>query len=137
MVLAEVNFASPVTTALVPTLRPVDAAPSGQDFVDQAVAVRADADVCLAEQDLGLRRLLFDEPLRLLRGRFVAGVVDRHGMAAPGQFSYSPTDIANDPAFAQPQDRVARRDDLFAVLQEAFAKEPWTHWQQKMLKLNG
>ncbi len=41
-------------------------------------------------------------------------------------------DIANDPAFAQPQDRVARRDDLFAVLQEAFAKEPWTHWQQKM-----
>lgn len=41
-------------------------------------------------------------------------------------------DIAEDPAFAQPQDRVARRDELFAVLQEAFGRQPWAHWQQKM-----
>jgi crotonobetainyl-CoA:carnitine CoA-transferase CaiB-like acyl-CoA transferase len=41
-------------------------------------------------------------------------------------------DIANDPAFAQPQDRVARRDELFAVLAEAFAHEPWAHWQRLM-----
>lgn len=41
-------------------------------------------------------------------------------------------DIAEDPAFAQPQDRVARRDELFAVLQDAFAQQPWAHWQQKM-----
>jgi crotonobetainyl-CoA:carnitine CoA-transferase CaiB-like acyl-CoA transferase len=41
-------------------------------------------------------------------------------------------DIADDPAFAQPQDRVARRDELFAVLAEAFAKQPWAHWQRRM-----
>lgn len=41
-------------------------------------------------------------------------------------------DIASDPAFAQPQDRVARRDELFAVLQETFGRQPWLHWQQKM-----
>lgn len=41
-------------------------------------------------------------------------------------------DIAGDPAFAQPQDRVARRDELFAVLTEAFALQPWAHWQQRM-----
>lgn len=41
-------------------------------------------------------------------------------------------DIANDPAFAQPQDRVARRDELFGVLQQAFAQQPWAYWQQKM-----
>ena len=41
-------------------------------------------------------------------------------------------DIANDPGLAQPQDRVARRDELFAVLNEAFAKETWAHWQRKM-----
>jgi len=41
-------------------------------------------------------------------------------------------DIAEDPTFAQPQDRVARRDELFAVLQQAFAQQPWHHWQQKM-----
>lgn len=41
-------------------------------------------------------------------------------------------DIADDPAFAQPQDRVARRDELFAVLQEAFARQPWAHWQRRM-----
>lgn len=41
-------------------------------------------------------------------------------------------DIADDPAFAQPQDRVARRDELFAVLQDAFGRQPWAHWQEKM-----
>jgi len=41
-------------------------------------------------------------------------------------------DIAADPALAQPQDRLARREELFAVLQEAFGREPWGHWQQRM-----
>ena len=41
-------------------------------------------------------------------------------------------DIAEDPAFAQPQDRVARRDELFAVLADVFKQRPWAHWQQKM-----
>ncbi len=42
------------------------------------------------------------------------------------------SDIADDPAFAQPQDRVARRDELFALLQDAFGRQPWAHWQSKM-----
>ncbi len=41
-------------------------------------------------------------------------------------------DIADDPTLAQPQDRVARRDKLFAVLQTAFGQQPWAHWQQRM-----
>ncbi|MFO1272767.1 MAG: CoA transferase [Rubrivivax sp.] len=41
-------------------------------------------------------------------------------------------DIAEDPQYAQPQDRVARRDALFSVLEEAFAQQPWAHWQAKM-----
>lgn len=41
-------------------------------------------------------------------------------------------DIAEDPGLAQPQDRVARRDELFAVLQEAFGQQPWAHWQRLM-----
>ena len=41
-------------------------------------------------------------------------------------------DIADDPAYAQPQDRVARRDELFALLAEAFAQQPWSHWQHRM-----
>jgi crotonobetainyl-CoA:carnitine CoA-transferase CaiB-like acyl-CoA transferase len=41
-------------------------------------------------------------------------------------------DIAEDPGLAQPQDRVARRDELFAVLQEAFGQQPWAHWQHLM-----
>ena len=41
-------------------------------------------------------------------------------------------DIAQDPGLGQPQDRVARRDELFAVLQAAFSQQPWAHWQQRM-----
>ncbi len=41
-------------------------------------------------------------------------------------------DIAEDPQYAQPQDRVARRDALFSVLEEAFAQQPWAHWQARM-----
>jgi crotonobetainyl-CoA:carnitine CoA-transferase CaiB-like acyl-CoA transferase len=41
-------------------------------------------------------------------------------------------DLADDPALAQPQDRVARREELFAVLQDAFGQQPWAHWQQRM-----
>ncbi|MFM9924548.1 CoA transferase [Variovorax sp. H27-G14] len=41
-------------------------------------------------------------------------------------------DVANDPAFATGRDRSARREELFALLGEAFAKQPWAHWQARM-----
>ncbi len=41
-------------------------------------------------------------------------------------------DVANDPAFATGRDRSARREELFALLGDAFAKQPWAHWQARM-----
>ncbi|SFQ52875.1 Crotonobetainyl-CoA:carnitine CoA-transferase CaiB [Variovorax sp. OK605] len=41
-------------------------------------------------------------------------------------------DVANDPAFATGRDRSARREELFALLGEAFARQPWSHWQARM-----
>src|SRR5216683_101946 len=35
-------------------------------------------------------------------------------------------DLAADPAFATGRDRIQRRDELFAILGEAFAKKPWS-----------
>lgn len=40
--------------------------------------------------------------------------------------------IANDPAYATNKDRVARRDELFSMLQDAFSKQPWSHWQARL-----
>lgn len=40
--------------------------------------------------------------------------------------------VAADPACATNQDRVARREPLFALLQDAFGKQAWSHWQPRM-----
>lgn len=41
-------------------------------------------------------------------------------------------DVANDPAFATGRERTQRREELFALLGEAFAHQPWSHWQARM-----
>jgi len=41
-------------------------------------------------------------------------------------------DVAADPDFASPSLRVAHRERLFAILDEAFAREDWTTWQARM-----
>jgi crotonobetainyl-CoA:carnitine CoA-transferase CaiB-like acyl-CoA transferase len=51
--------------------------------------------------------------------RLTAQVIDR-------------ADLAADPAFATGPDRIRRREELFAILGEAFAKQPWSHWQSRM-----
>ncbi len=42
------------------------------------------------------------------------------------------TDLANDPELSLRDGRLARREELFAILDEAFAKQPWAHWQERM-----
>ena len=41
-------------------------------------------------------------------------------------------DLAAAEAYATGPDRIRRRDELFAILGEAFAKQPWSHWQPRM-----
>ncbi len=41
-------------------------------------------------------------------------------------------ELADDPAYATGRDRSARRDELFALLGEAFSKQPRAHWQARM-----
>jgi len=41
-------------------------------------------------------------------------------------------DLASTEAYATGPDRISRRDELFAILGEAFAKQPWSHWQSRM-----
>jgi crotonobetainyl-CoA:carnitine CoA-transferase CaiB-like acyl-CoA transferase len=41
-------------------------------------------------------------------------------------------DLAEAEIFATGPQRIARRDELFAILGEAFAKQPWSHWQARM-----
>ena len=41
-------------------------------------------------------------------------------------------DLAADPKYATGRDRIARRDELFAILGEIFATAPWPQWQQRM-----
>jgi crotonobetainyl-CoA:carnitine CoA-transferase CaiB-like acyl-CoA transferase len=41
-------------------------------------------------------------------------------------------DLASDAAYATPPDRIRRRDELFAIIGEAFVKQPWCYWQQRM-----
>jgi crotonobetainyl-CoA:carnitine CoA-transferase CaiB-like acyl-CoA transferase len=41
-------------------------------------------------------------------------------------------DLASAAAYATPPDRIRRRDELFAILGEAFANQPWSYWQQRM-----
>jgi len=51
--------------------------------------------------------------------RLMAQVIDR-------------PDLAENPAFATGRDRTQRREELFAILGEAFAQQPWAHWQGRM-----
>jgi crotonobetainyl-CoA:carnitine CoA-transferase CaiB-like acyl-CoA transferase len=41
-------------------------------------------------------------------------------------------DLASAEAYATGPDRIRRRDELFAILGEAFAKQPWSYWQSRM-----
>jgi crotonobetainyl-CoA:carnitine CoA-transferase CaiB-like acyl-CoA transferase len=41
-------------------------------------------------------------------------------------------DLAAAEVYATPPDRIRRRDELFAILGEAFARNPWSHWQTRM-----
>ena len=41
-------------------------------------------------------------------------------------------DVAADPDYASPSLRTRHRDKLFAILEDAFAREEWAHWQQRM-----
>ncbi|KIZ40394.1 MULTISPECIES: CoA transferase [Rhodopseudomonas] len=41
-------------------------------------------------------------------------------------------DLAQATDYATGPDRVRRRDELFAILGDAFAQQPWAHWQARM-----
>ncbi|HDR9017779.1 CoA transferase [Burkholderia multivorans] len=41
-------------------------------------------------------------------------------------------ELAADPVLADRNGRIARRDELFRILDEAFIRHPWAHWQQRM-----
>jgi crotonobetainyl-CoA:carnitine CoA-transferase CaiB-like acyl-CoA transferase len=41
-------------------------------------------------------------------------------------------DLATAEGYATGPGRIRRRDELFAILGEAFAKQPWSYWQQRM-----
>src|SRR5690606_28030208 len=40
--------------------------------------------------------------------------------------------LAQHPAYATNKDRLARREELFALLQEVFSQQPWEYWQPRM-----
>lgn len=41
-------------------------------------------------------------------------------------------DLARADIYATGPDRIQRRDELFAILGDAFAQQPWSHWQSRM-----
>jgi crotonobetainyl-CoA:carnitine CoA-transferase CaiB-like acyl-CoA transferase len=41
-------------------------------------------------------------------------------------------DLATAEVYATGPNRIRRRDELFAILGEAFARQPWSHWQARM-----
>lgn len=41
-------------------------------------------------------------------------------------------DLANDPVLADRNGRMGKRDEIFSMLNEAFAKQPWSYWQPRM-----
>jgi crotonobetainyl-CoA:carnitine CoA-transferase CaiB-like acyl-CoA transferase len=51
--------------------------------------------------------------------RLVSQVIDR-------------ADLASADVYATGPDRIRRRDELFAILGDAFAQQPWSHWQARM-----
>lgn len=42
--------------------------------------------------------------------------------------------LADSPGYATNKDRVARREELFALLQGVFSTKPWSHWQSRLRK---
>src|SRR6202012_3184547 len=51
--------------------------------------------------------------------RLVSQVIDR-------------ADLASAKIYATGPDRIRRRDELFAILGDAFIQQPWSHWQSRM-----
>jgi crotonobetainyl-CoA:carnitine CoA-transferase CaiB-like acyl-CoA transferase len=51
--------------------------------------------------------------------RLMSQVIDRSDLASAADYATGP-------------DRIKRRDELFGLLGEAFAQQPWSHWQSKM-----
>ena len=41
-------------------------------------------------------------------------------------------DLASAEIYATGPDRIRRRDELFAILGDVFAQQPWSHWQSRM-----
>jgi crotonobetainyl-CoA:carnitine CoA-transferase CaiB-like acyl-CoA transferase len=41
-------------------------------------------------------------------------------------------DLASSDLYATPPDRIRRREELFAILGDAFAQHAWSHWQSRM-----
>lgn len=41
-------------------------------------------------------------------------------------------DLAADPGLAHGSGRIARRDELFRIMEEAFGRRPWSHWQPRL-----
>ncbi|HUN97635.1 MAG TPA: CoA transferase, partial [Bradyrhizobium sp.] len=41
-------------------------------------------------------------------------------------------DLASAEIYATGPDRIRRRDELFAILGDAFVQQPWSHWQSRM-----
>jgi crotonobetainyl-CoA:carnitine CoA-transferase CaiB-like acyl-CoA transferase len=41
-------------------------------------------------------------------------------------------DLASSDLYATGPDRIRRREELFAILGDAFAQHPWSHWQSRM-----
>ncbi|MCK1480810.1 CoA transferase [Bradyrhizobium sp. 197] len=51
--------------------------------------------------------------------RLMSQVIDRADLAVADIYATGP-------------DRIQRRDELFAILGDAFAQQPWSHWQSRM-----
>jgi len=41
-------------------------------------------------------------------------------------------DLADDPVYSDRNGRMARRDEIFRLLEELFAQHPWSYWQPRM-----
>ena len=41
-------------------------------------------------------------------------------------------DLANDPVYADRNGRMSKRAEIFQLLEDIFAKQPWAHWQPRM-----
>jgi len=41
-------------------------------------------------------------------------------------------DLANDPVFSDRNGRMARRDDIFKILEDLFVQQPWSYWGPRM-----